>query len=140
MLKVVSRVLIIAVMLISFVGQAIAFNTSMPCETSVDSSFPNFSELVKHYNSNLIDTDSPEDCCGIDCCSVDCICIANACSSFVYFNTEVDATKAAALSEVAFMHQSEQPKSISTLLYRPPIFTLQELRSLKFCTTYNLSS
>jgi len=123
MFKAVSRVLVIAVMLVAFVGQAIAFNTSMSCETSVDSLSPNFHELVKHYDSNPIDTDSPEDCCGIECCGVDCTCIANACSSFVYFNTDLDSTKTAALSEVVFMQQSEQPKSISTLLYRPPIFT-----------------
>ena len=122
MFKAVSRVLVIAVMLVAFVGQAIAFNTSMPCETSVDSVSSNFSELVKHHDSNSIETDSPEDCCGIECCSADC-CIASACSSFVYFNTDLDSTKTAALSEVVFMQQSEQPKSISTLLYRPPIFT-----------------
>jgi hypothetical protein len=123
MFKAVSRVLAIAVILVAFVGQAIAFNTSMPCETSADSLNPNVSELIKHYDSNPIDTDSPEGCCGIECCSVDCNCIANACSSFVYFNTEVGSTKTAALSEVTYIQQSEQPKSIATLLYRPPIFT-----------------
>ena len=123
MFKAVSRVLVIAVMLVAFVGQTLAFNASMSCETSVDSLSPNFSELVKHYDSKPIDTDSPEDCCGIECCAVDCSCIANACSSFVYFNTEVDSTKTVALSEVVYLQQFEQPKSISTLLYRPPIFT-----------------
>jgi hypothetical protein len=123
MFKAVSRVLVIAVMLVAFVGQAIAFNTSMLCETSVDSFSPNFSELVKHYDSKPIDTDNREDCCGIECCDVDCTCIANACSSLVYLNTEVDSTKTAALSDVVYMQQFEQPKSISTLLYRPPIFT-----------------
>jgi len=123
MLKAVSRVLVIAVMLVAFIGQAIAFNTSISCETSVDSLSSKFSELVKHYDSNPVDKDNPEDCCGIECCGVDCTCIANACSSFVYFNTEVDLTKTAALSDVVYMQQFEQPKSISTLLYRPPIFT-----------------
>jgi hypothetical protein len=123
MFKAVSRVLVIALMLVAFVGQAIAFNTSMPCETSVDSLSPNFSELVKHYVSKPIDTDNREDCCGIECCDVDCSCIANACSSLAYLNTEADSTKTAALSEVVYIQQFEQPKSISTLLYRPPIFT-----------------
>lgn len=123
MFKAVLRMLVIAVMLVAFVGQALAFNASISCETSVDFLSPNFSELVKHYDSNPIDTDSPEDCCGIECCAVDCTCIANACSSFVYFNTEVDSTKTVALSEVVYLQQFEQPKSISTLLYRPPIFT-----------------
>jgi hypothetical protein len=123
MFKAVSRVLIIAMMLVAFVGQAVAFNTSISCETSVDSLSPTFSELVKHYDLSTVDTDSPKDCCGIECCGVNCTCIANACSSSVYFNTVVDPTKTAALSEIIYMQDSEQPKSISTLLYRPPIFT-----------------
>ena len=123
MCKAVSRMLVTVVMLVAFVGQAIAFNTYISCETSVDSLSPNVSELVKHLDSNSIDTNNQEDCCGIECCDVDCNCIANACSSFVYFNTDVDSTKTATLSEVVYMKQSEQPKSIATLLYRPPIFT-----------------
>jgi len=123
MFKAVSKVLVITLMLIAFVGQAIAFNPSVTCETSVNPISPNFSELVKHYDSSAINTDSSEDCCGIECCSIDCTCIANACSSLVHFNTEVDPTKTVALTEVVYMQQSDQPKSISTLLYRPPIFT-----------------
>jgi len=122
MFKAVSRVLVIAVMLVAFVGQAVAFNTSTSCETSIDSLSPNFSEIVKHIDSNSIDTDSPEDCCGIDCCGVDCTCIANACSSIVYVNTEVDSIKITAVSEAVYMQPSEQPHSMSALLYRPPIF------------------
>lgn len=124
MFKTVSRVLFIVVMLVAFIGQAIAFNTSISCETSTYSLSHNFSEPVKHYDSNPINTDSSEDCCGIECCDIGCNCITNACSSFVYFNTEVNSTKIAALSEAVYIQQSKQPKSISTLLYRPPISTL----------------
>lgn len=124
MFKAVSKILFIAVMLVAFIGQAIAFNTSMSCETSTDPLSHNFSEPVKHNDSNAIDTENSEDCCGIECCGVGCNCIANACSSFVYFNTEVDSTKTPALSEAVYMQQFERPKSISTLLYRPPISTL----------------
>jgi len=123
MFTAVSRVFVIAMMLIAFVGQAIAFNTSVSCETPVNSPSPDFSELVKQYDSNPTDTDSPDDCCGIECCDLECTCIANACSSFLYFNTEVDANKTATLSEVISRQQFEQPKSIANLLYRPPIFT-----------------
>ncbi|ASP46433.1 hypothetical protein [Cognaticolwellia beringensis] len=122
MFRAISRVLLIALIFVAFVGQAITFNTSMSCETSVDSLSPNFSELVKHYDLSTINTDNSEDCCGIECCDVGCTCIANACSSFAYFNIEIVSTKATALSETLFIQQSEQPKSISTLLYRPPIF------------------
>ena len=123
MFKEVSRVLVIALMLVAFVGQALAYNTSLPCEASVDSFSSNFSELIKHNDSKPIDTDSLEDCCGIECCSFDCICIANACSSFVYFKTKIDSTKTSTLSESVYIQEFEQPKSIATLLYRPPILS-----------------
>jgi len=122
MFQTVLKVLVIVVMLVAFVGQAVTFNTSMSCETSVETITPNFSELVKHNNSNPIDTDNSEDCCGIECCEIDCSCIANACSSFLHFNTEVVSIKTAILSETLYMQQTEQPKSIATLLFRPPIF------------------
>jgi hypothetical protein len=122
MFKGVSIVLIIAMMLVAFVGQAMAFNTSMSCENSVSSLSPNTSELIKHYDTSKIDTDSQEDCCGIECCDFGCPCVANACSSFVYFHTEAHSTKTTSLSGVVYIQLSEQPKSITTLLYRPPIF------------------
>ncbi len=123
MFKDVSNVLVIAVMLVAFIGQTLAFNSAMSCETSVDSSALGFSELVKHNNSNSIDSDNPEDCCGIECCDLDCTCITTACSLWLYFNTEVESTKITALSEAIYKQQPVQPKSIATLLYRPPIFT-----------------
>ena len=48
MFKVVSNVLVIAIMLVAFIGQTLAFNSAMSCETSVESSALGFSELVKH--------------------------------------------------------------------------------------------
>jgi len=123
MFKAVSRVLVWAVILVAFIGQAMTFNASMPCETSVESHYTSLNELVNNYDSNSIDTDNQEDCCGIECCSINCACIGNACASFVYFNAEVDSTKSALLSEAVYIQQSEQPKSILTLRYRPPIFT-----------------
>jgi hypothetical protein len=123
MFKTVSRMLLITVMLVAFVGQATVFNAAMSCETSVDSLSPTFSELGKHYDSNTIETGSSEDCCGIECCDMACTCIANACSSFAYVNTEVDSIKPEVLSEAVYRQTSKQPKSIATLLYRPPIFS-----------------
>ncbi len=123
MLKAISRVLVMAVMLVAFIGQAMAFNTSMPCETLAESHDTSFNELANHYDSNSIDTKSQEDCCGIECCDLACTCIANACSSFVYFNSDLNSTKLVALTEVVYKQQFTQPKSIPALLYRPPIFT-----------------
>jgi hypothetical protein len=124
MYKVFSKVLVIALMLVAFIGQAVTFNTAMPCETLADSFSLNISEPVKYTDSNLINNNSPEDCCGIECCNMDCTCTANACSSFAYFNTDVDATKTATLSDVVYIPQPKQAKYMATLLYRPPIFTL----------------
>ena len=122
MFKAVSRVLVTAIMLVAFVGQAIAFNTSMSCKTTENTLSHSLSEPINHFDEGLTHTDTSEDCCGIECCDDNCTCIANACSSAIYFNTVVDSTKSKALSDVIDMPQCEQPKSISTLLYRPPIF------------------
>lgn len=119
----VLRVLIIAVMLVGFVGQAIAFNTSMPCETSAVPLSPSINNLIKRDDSNSLKIDSAEDCCGIECCDLNCNCIANGCSSFIYLSTEIDSTEIASFSEAGYMQQFEQPKSIASLRYRPPIFT-----------------
>ena len=122
MFKTVSNALVIGVMLVAFVGQAIAFNAAVSCDNSIDVLALNFNELVKHYDPKPIDANNLEDCCGIECCDVDCTCIVNACSLLTYINTEADSTKTLALSEAVYTQQFEQPKFISTLLYRPPIF------------------
>lgn len=123
MFKAVSRVLVVAMIFFAFFGQAIAYSATMSCETSVDShSASNYSELVNHNYSNATDTGSSTHCCDIECCDADCICIANACSSFAYLNAEVGSVKAVVLYEAVYIQQFEQPKSITTLLFRPPIF------------------
>jgi hypothetical protein len=122
MFKAVSRVFVIAIILVSFVGQAMTFNSSMSCETSVDDISSSFSENDKHLDARTIDINSKDNCCGIECCVVDCTCVANACSSVVYLNTEVNSTKTIALSELVYLQQPEQPRAIVTFIYRPPIF------------------
>lgn len=134
MFKAVSRVLFISVILIAFIGQVLAFNTAIPCETSRDShSFSNTNKsenrtdtIISHTSIDIassINTEHSDDCCGIDCCDLDCTCMANACSSCIYFTIELDSLSAVASSEVVYIKQSDSPKTITTLLYRPPIFT-----------------
>ncbi len=120
-LKIVSRVFIIAVMLVAFIGQALAFHTAMPCDTVEDSPLAHSTELVKHFDSTLIDTASPNDCCGIECCSTDCTCIVNACSSLVYLNTQATSINTVALCDIFYIQPLEQTNPITALLYRPPI-------------------
>lgn len=109
MFSVVSRGLILAVMLMSLFGQVVAYSTSVPCETSVDS----------HADNT---TKASPDCCDIECCGVDCICLANGCSSFAYLQFEVSAANVVMLSEALHMQQFEPTKPVSALLYRPPMF------------------
>lgn len=130
MLKAVSKVLFIAIMLVAFIGQTIAFNSAMSCETSENSLLAhakthnniNTSEQKKHINSILTTDNTSQDCCGIECCDIDCACVANACSSFMYIETDSRSPNKTILNEVVYSQRAEQPKAIANLLYRPPIF------------------
>ena len=127
MIKSISRVLFTEFMLIAFVGQAIAFNSAMSCETSENatpvSAHTNVSAQAQHKSSAASDSKSSEDCCGIDCCDLDCNCIANACSSFMYVETEGYAAKNYSLNKAVWLPLANQPKNMTSLLYRPPILT-----------------
>lgn len=122
MFKAVSKVFVIAMVLVAFVGQAIAYNTSLPCEPSEDSHVSGTAKASIHQNIYSIETDTSDDCCGIECCDVDCTCIANGCSSFAYFSTDLDSTKSTALYEAFYIKPTERLTAIYTLLYRPPIY------------------
>ena len=121
MIKAVSRVFVIAAMMVAFIGQTMTFNTAMSCESSVDTISSHLGELIKDHDVNSTDTGSSDDCCGIECCDVECICMANACSSFTYVNTGVVSLKTASFGETVYIQKSEHPNAITTLLYRPPI-------------------
>jgi len=133
MLKTLPKVLVVMVMLVTFIGQAMASNIFLFCETAIEPHSPiENTELVELIDSNLIDSsliragklvDNTKDCCDIECCDIDCLCIANACSSVVYLNNERAEPNSLILSEAAYLQQFEQTNSISTLPYRPPIFT-----------------
>jgi len=137
-----SNVLILAIMLIAFLGQALAFNGALSCETPnvADTVFAHTSsanktsesgEPITHNNqkpentalSTHADTNDAADCCGVECCNADCLCSANTCSSFTYSEIDIGSSKSELLSEAVVSQQSQLPKSIVSLLYRPPIFT-----------------
>lgn len=145
MLKAISKVVVLTIMLVAFISQAMAFNTSMPCESADDehqnalATSQNLSpsvltnkvlthsvstdSVVKGSDSTVIDADNHGDCCGIECCDLDCGCITNTCTSVVYFTINAATIKAVALGENLYLQQLVQPQSLSTSLYRPPIFT-----------------
>ncbi|MGA4605529.1 MULTISPECIES: hypothetical protein [unclassified Pseudoalteromonas] len=116
MSKAFSKVLVITLMLVAFVGQAFAYS-AMPCEMSSGSHESHMNMNMDHGDMNKSSNGQSE-----DCCDVECICPANACSSTTVLNSSVDSTDIQILSESVAAMQSKQPHSISTSLYRPPIF------------------
>lgn len=116
MSKAFSKVLVITLMLVAFVGQAFAYS-AMPCEMSSGSHESHMNMNMDHGDMNKSSNGQSE-----DCWDVECICPANACSSTTVLNSSVDSTDIQILSESVAALQSKQPHSISTSLYRPPIF------------------
>lgn len=122
MSKAFSKVLVITLMLVAFVGQAFAYS-AMPCEMS-SGSHESHMNMNMNMNMNMDHGDMNKSSNGQseDCCDVECICPANACSSTTVLNSSVDSTDIQILRESVAALQSKQPHSISTSLYRPPIF------------------
>ena len=139
-----SNMLVVSAMLIAFVGQAMAY-ASMSCEmladyhpshqnmehaqmdhaqmdhafmdhASMDQSLMGHS-LMDHSQMGENQSMSSEECCGTDC-----ICPVNACTSVTLLPAGVNASAFTALSEAVSLPGVQQPKSVSTSLYRPPIF------------------
>ncbi len=111
-------------MLVAFVGQAFAYS-AMSCEMSLGSheshmnmehSKMSHHEGMEHGDMNKSSNGQSEDCCGV------CVCPTNACSSTTVLNSSIDSTDIQIFSESVAALQSKQPHSISTSLYRPPIF------------------
>lgn len=124
MFKAGSRVLVQVLMLVAFIGQAMAYNTPLSCDDSVEAHSPSTqSDLLNHSDTKSINSNNFLDCCDIECCDVNCICLANAHSSFAYFNTQSASPNTDYLIKDCYITQIQQPISIPALLYRPPIFT-----------------
>ena len=116
MSKAFSRVLVITLMLVAFVGQAFAYS-AMSCEMSSGSHESHMNMNMDHGDMNKSSNGQSEDCCGVEC-----VCPTNACSSKTVLNSSIDSTDIQIFSESVAALQSKQPHSISTSLYRPPIF------------------
>ena len=119
MFKAVLSILVKVVMIAAFVGQAMAYSASIPCETAVEPhSSSDYRELTSDNDSHA---DNSQDCCGIECCDIGCNCVANACTSIVFINTEIVTTNLTTLSEGIYTQQPDQLITIDTPHYRPPI-------------------
>lgn len=123
MFQALSKVLILSVMLFSFVGKAMANDIFSSCESSTAVSV----DIQLNENVNPDDavnsTENTDDCCDNDCCDEDCLCALNGCSAVTYLTVGMDYSEFVLVNEFSYMQQSEQPKSITTSRYRPPIFT-----------------
>ncbi|MGJ8680428.1 hypothetical protein [Paraglaciecola sp.] len=124
MFKPLSKVLVLAAMLIAFVGQALAYST-MSCEMPSDSHQSHMTmdhSSMKHHegmdHSDMKTSASSSE----DCCDQDCICPANACTSVTFLNANSGSTDILGFTDTIVNQGAEHPKSISTSLYRPPIF------------------
>ncbi|WP_448569111.1 hypothetical protein [Thalassotalea ganghwensis] len=146
MLKPLSKVIVITFMLIAFVGQTLAY-AAMSCEmatgthqshqmmgnnmidndtmahdmmehaTMGHSMTDDLSADHQRMNHQLMSDLSQSD----DCCEVDCHCPANACTSTTLLYAPIDLSNIQSLSDVVITLTTQQPKSVSTSLYRPPI-------------------
>ena len=124
MFKPLSKVLVVVAMLTAFVGQALAY-TSMSCEMSADSHQSHMtmehSSMKSHEGMEHGDMKASASS-SKDCCDVDCICPANACTSVTFLNSNNGSPDILGFTEAIVNQGAEPPKSMSTSLFRPPIF------------------
>ena len=130
MFKSASKFIIAAIMLVAFVGQVFANSTSALCSPAVDPhAYENKREAANHLvllasdSVKLSKEESEQDCCDIDCCDASCICAASTCSSLVYLSHKISAVNVVVMVSISHLQTFEQPRSITFLPYRPPIFT-----------------
>lgn len=124
MFKAFSKIIVVVFMLIAFVGQALAY-TAMSCDMSSGSHESHMtmdhSSMKSHEGMNHGDIHEKSSSAE-DCCERNCVCPANACTSVIFLNSDNNEFDGFGLGEAVLSHNSEQPKSIYTSLYRPPIF------------------
>lgn len=121
MYKIVARMLVLAVMLTAFLGQAMAFTASTSCGTSSKLHTNHLSEFESQVHDQIAELENSADCCEIDCCDTVCICIANGCVSFIFLQSDTVLIKAVTLREAPYTQEFELKTPFATLLYRPPI-------------------
>lgn len=110
---------VVLMMLVVFVGQAVAFDASSACKMT--SSFDTSIENSLQSTSENVDADDA-DCCDTNCCDVGCSCVGGSCSSIVYLHTEFQKTQIIVSKMAEFNQQVLYPNTMSSTLFRPPIF------------------
>lgn len=124
MFNTVSKVIVLALMLIAFVGQVFA-NSTMSCEMSLHNHESQMNmnhfqieshQAVVHHNQDTHASNTE------DCCQKECFCPTGVCNSVVFLHSVNRAPDIAGTDEVTISYHFAQPKTILTSLYRPPIF------------------
>ncbi|TMO67771.1 hypothetical protein [Pseudoalteromonas aurantia] len=123
MFKPLSKTCIAIMMMVAFIGQAMAYHTSFSIEASSDVHIvTEHVEQPQHIES--ADSDCQlTNCCDTNCCEIDCICPANACTSALYILNEPQMIGFMYVNGPIYSSINKQPISILSLPFRPPIFT-----------------
>ncbi len=124
MFKSFSKICVVIAMLIAFVGQAMA-NTSMSCEMTGETHTSQMvmnHEMMNHdqMNHSMMDispAQNHEECCGDECVGP-----VSACSSMSIVSSLFNTNDLTRISENVTCQSSNQTKSTSSSLFRPPIF------------------
>ncbi len=124
MSKPFSQVLVVSLMLLAFVGQTLAYS-AMSCEMSAHVPAASQHMDMDHANmdhqtmdhSKMMQSGNTD-----DCCQVDCVCPANACSSVIVLDANVNTTGILPANSVLVGYLSFPLTSVSSSLFRPPIF------------------
>ncbi|MGS2719808.1 hypothetical protein [Paraglaciecola aestuariivivens] len=125
MFKPFSHILLVVVMLVAFVGQALAYS-AMSCEMSVHANSESHAAKQMDHStmdhagmdhSNMMQNSSAE-----ECCELDCVCPAQACSSVVVFTSNSGITSILPTSSLTISYLTFPLTAISSSLFRPPIF------------------
>lgn len=130
--KALPKLTVFVVMLVGFLGQAMASSSSVFCNALFDAhTATKLSEPHLAVNKDKLQlsaqvldiTNEAEDCCDTDCCDANCLCLANGCVSVVYLSNQVSDLYSETFRITAITPLVEQPNSLASTLYRPPIFT-----------------
>ena len=131
MYKPLSKILITIIMLVAFIGQAMANHMVIFSDDVASFQFTQI-QTVKNSATAKIATEAitsssiehEEDCCDVDCCEGDCACPANSCASSVYLENQLYLSMLFNTAEPVLSVQIQETYNLVNSLYRPPILPL----------------
>jgi len=129
MFKSLLKVFVVITLMVAFLGQAFAY-ASMTCNMSTEShqsheSMDHSSHLSSMNHEGMENSEmthskmqNHEECCGADC-----LCLISACTTVSIVNSVLSSANLVRMNDGVSLQKSNQTKSISSSLFRPPIFT-----------------